>query len=1122
MRTSSHALDGLSSLHLVDDAEARRALWRSSLASLASSLLDERTAAPLEGVSTDQLLASVQMALADRTLDDVDFLSPEAAGAAIYEIANALPPCDLKRELGRRTVQRLRSGDAKTFVGLAAQLALSGSKKALAGASIRARVALALDLPLGIGTRADALALALISRRELSREWLTAPATGSLPSRRLAARLLERAARETARRAQRGDDSGVRIFESRAIVTAMTMLLADRESLVWRHVASARGLLSATMPSEWTEIERGLDPSLGVTEWRRSAAALAASIAVRGESSVRVCQSLLSSAIVNRDPGVHAAVILGLPRAVETDPSLVEPMLEHLVRQGGIEAIEALIELRREHLGDEVGEAACARARAMLEHHRGDRSDPDEGRLALVEALLHDLGDASDATRRMTLRDLTLDALEAFATLGASSAHLSAQGATRALDARMRELESCDLTEREGRIAAFRALHEIDVSALETDSLTNLLLLGARGDDPGDLVRPIGDVFERLVRWLETHEGPSVAGMEVLESEIFLRRRRVRTLLHLVDSDGPSVEERTERLRDRRLRVAGLLFHRVATDGATPLRRALCATAARACDALVREESAEVSDIVLVAATHLLDVADLETLADASMVPDLKEALRCLSRLDACAVDALQGSLDPQSSVEALRALAHALPVAASMRIEALRAELLALTDALDATTWVSSLAELAEQSPDSNFGALEMALAGFARILTGSRRKLHDSTPVETEALDSLRELDVALERRLRNGNARVDAAYEKTVLGIEYLLPAPFARTVALCLHRAASLPVEADRTIRKLPDNKPAQKEAPLPAWIPPNRTLGGFYVARPLGSGAGGTVFVARRVEDRHDDSAEHFGLKVPDYSGAAARTLSEAQFMQLFREEAGALLMLPSHPNIARFVTFDAGAKPKSILVMELVEGPNLERLLEMRELDVGRAFDLLDGIGAGLEAMHAVGIGHLDVKPANVIVRDPTGRSGHGAPVLVDFGLAGRRIRPGCGTLDYGGPEVWGLFGNGPLAAPPADVYAFACIAYELITGRTLFDGPNEMAMIAQHVSHDGMPPRLAELAADPRGAALAETLSKGLKVVPKDRVPIAQLRAELIALRGSLARHPWPLMPAAALANAV
>jgi serine/threonine protein kinase len=93
-------------------------------------------------------------------------------------------------------------------------------------------------------------------------------------------------------------------------------------------------------------------------------------------------------------------------------------------------------------------------------------------------------------------------------------------------------------------------------------------------------------------------------------------------------------------------------------------------------------------------------------------------------------------------------------------------------------------------------------------------------------------------------------------------------------------------------------------------------------------------------------------------------------------------------------------------VMELVEGPNLERLLEARRLDVATVLDLLDGIAAGLEAMHAAGIAHLDLKPANVIVRDAPGQ--RRAPVLVDFGLAGRRVRPGCGTLDYSAPEIWG------------------------------------------------------------------------------------------------------------------
>src|SRR6185295_8096897 len=122
---------------------------------------------------------------------------------------------------------------------------------------------------------------------------------------------------------------------------------------------------------------------------------------------------------------------------------------------------------------------------------------------------------------------------------------------------------------------------------------------------------------------------------------------------------------------------------------------------------------------------------------------------------------------------------------------------------------------------------------------------------------------------------------------------------------------------------------------------------------------------------------------------------------------GALLTLPAHPNLAGFVTFDARARPKPILVMELVRGPTLERLLDKRELSVPAAFGILDGIAAGLAIMHAVGIGHLDVKPGNVILRQTDPGAGSKlinidalapAPVLVDFGLAGRKVRPGCAS----------------------------------------------------------------------------------------------------------------------------
>jgi hypothetical protein len=95
--------------------------------------------------------------------------------------------------------------------------------------------------------------------------------------------------------------------------------------------------------------------------------------------------------------------------------------------------------------------------------------------------------------------------------------------------------------------------------------------------------------------------------------------------------------------------------------------------------------------------------------------------------------------------------------------------------------------------------------------------------------------------------------------------------------------------------------------LPAWLPPSRLLGGFYVVSALGEGAGGSVFMARRAEEREDENADVFALKVPEYNGDVSHLLSEADFLKMFREEAGALLALPDDsPHIARFVTFDAG------------------------------------------------------------------------------------------------------------------------------------------------------------------------------------------------------------------------
>ncbi len=277
MRDPTFYVSGLLELHKLADSAERRASWRQSMAALAQGIADEGPG-PLEGVNPETVVAGVRAALQSGLVDDLDWLSAPAAGSALYELASSLPLGPEQRELGRRLLARLLAADAATFVAVARRMAL-GPSKGLASPGIRARVALVTELPIGLGIADGPLALAIASRRDLAREWIALPSMGSLPSRRLAARLLERAAREAARRAAQGNDHSLRAFKSDAVAPAWDRLLADRESLVWRHVAVARGLLAPWISPFARAVEDALSPSLTPTQWRRAASSIAASVA---------------------------------------------------------------------------------------------------------------------------------------------------------------------------------------------------------------------------------------------------------------------------------------------------------------------------------------------------------------------------------------------------------------------------------------------------------------------------------------------------------------------------------------------------------------------------------------------------------------------------------------------------------------------------------------------------------------------------------------------------------------------------------------------------------------------------------------------------------------------------
>jgi hypothetical protein len=1097
-------------LHRLPSAEQRAAAWRQGIATLARAVVDERRPVPLEGLDPEALLQSMELAVEAGFVERLDWLSGAAAAAALYEIAAALPPSPLKRQLGRMVLQRLREGDAETFVAVATQLAL-GSQRALSGRTMRARVALALTLPIGTVGNVDALALALISRQDLSRDWLRTPATGSLPSRRLAARLLERAAREAARRAAVGDDTGVRVFCTQQVREAWDRLLADRETLVWRHVASARGLLAASMPAFREEMERHLDPDFSVTEWRRAAASLAASIAVEPDAGLRACRDLLDSVVFQQDHGVAAAMIAGLPRAAESHPKAVESLLGQLMRVGGLDTAEALAELRRERVRPGFAADAAKKAEAHLRKAVAQGTNEDVGHTALMKTLADELG-GSTSTREPTLRDMLSDALEVFAKQGAYEAARAAQSILAAAVGKAKLLQRPVQGDPDTNVPAFLALRELDAALFETSALNDLLLVGE--DDEGRRTHDerLGDLFQQVTNWLVIREGdPLEEGDHV--PQFTTRLRQLRTMLHLVDADGPHVDPRKELVRQRRLLSQRVLLNRVKHDPKSSLRRTLCAATARTCDALVREEIADVSDIVVAAAGHAPHLDDLKAMAEASMVPDIESALRAYAKLQQATRTAERDGHGLVSAADAMKAIGNALPAAHSARIEAFRQSLSLLSNGLRSVGASSSLSEVAERSSGAPLAALERGVAMMVQLVRGTRRRLGapvgDESPRAGAAVSAM---GLEVERALHASVSEIDQAFETAADSLADDLPGAFAALSITVLGHLRSLPLDGPR---RMPSLAPIEldADAPLPAWVPPSRMVGGFHLIRTVGTGAVGSVFVARRVEERQDDSAPLFALKVPDYSAAAARTLSEDEFLRMFREEAGALLALPEHANIARFVTFDAGATPKPILVMELVEGPSLEGLLEMGNLSLSRAAELLLGIGAGLDAMHEVGVAHLDLKPSNIIVCNGDAITGVGQPprpMLVDFGLAGKHLRPGCGTANYGAPEIWGA--GSTAQAIPADVYAFGCLIFEAYTGKTLFDASAEAATIEQHVAHDGQPDPVASLLERPETRALGELISHCIRHDPASRITMRQARQLLANLSVGLGSQHWPV----------
>jgi hypothetical protein len=1057
-------------------------------------------------------------------VDDVRWMSPGFAAAAFFEIAAALPSSEEKRELGRRVLEALLTGDAGTFALLATSLA-STSRRGLSTPPVRARVAVAVRLPIGLETEVDRLSLALLCRPDLEREWLTQPSVGALPARRVSARLLERAAREAARRGLEGDDLGTRTFRRPSVRAAFRRLLVDRESLVWRHAASARGLLSVVDSGFTEEIDRGLSEKLGPTEWRRAATSLGASVGHSPTSSVDRCQELLASSVMARDPGVAAVTIFGLSRAATLEPEAVEALLPLLLEAGDVEAIEAFVDLFSEHPGWKFGGRATTVA---LERLRAGGTSGDDGLVGLRRVLDSELSPLGRG-RSPSLRQHISGAQMAFVEGRDLRPHVEAALATAGLGLGLVERMSEETPQDRQR--GFQVLRDLDRGLLESSLLADLMLMV--GLDPtargaGDHGGLIARMRAYLLTTIPGADGSQEHAASQVSQHTFLHRRRLRALVHAIDGEGfPQWDDSVAGTRERRLKTTAMLLDRLASDPPSPLRRPVLAALARVVEGIARDELAEIGELALLVGAKLRMPSDFTVLLEATVAMEIKEVFGALADL-ARRLEKSGGQGDAGGVVASFSALTEVLPPGLTAPVEALRRSLVGTARTLGRITGARSLLGLTAGPAAGALLALGENVQDLAALVTGSWRRLGQPERRRMVGRDPFIALDAVVAQAVRGAAGDLGGALADAVAGVRADLPHVVAEVIARALARVPSLPAEASEQ----EDGAEADGERALPVWLPPSRVLGGFYVLRPVGRGTAGSVFVVCRAEERHEVGAERFALKVPSYGGSVAHTLSEEEFLRMFREEAGALLTLPAHANLAGFVTFDARVRPRPILVMELVDGITLDRALERGDLTLPRAFRVLDGIAAGLEVMHAVGVGHLDIKPANVILRavgegrgssglmrlrddlkaiivEPADGEASGVPVLVDFGLAGRKVRPGCASPFYGAPEVWVTETAGPDAVPSAaDVYSFSCLAYELVTGARLFSGETLPAVVAAHFGHDGNPPGLGPLRANPRFNPFAEWLAQGLRPNPRRRPSIAEMRAGLTQVAEELASN--------------
>ncbi len=273
----------------------------------------------------------------------------------------------------------------------------------------------------------------------------------------------------------------------------------------------------------------------------------------------------------------------------------------------------------------------------------------------------------------------------------------------------------------------------------------------------------------------------------------------------------------------------------------------------------------------------------------------------------------------------------------------------------------------------------------------------------------------------------------------------------------------------------------------------RVLEGRYrIERELGRGGMGIVFLAEDV--RH---GRRVALKV--LRPELAQSLGAERFLREIRISAQL-----NHPNILTLI--DSGSDDGFMYyVLPFVEGESLrDRLMHEGQLRIEDALRITREVADALAYAHDMGVVHRDIKPENILFE-----AGHA--VVADFGIAhavteagGDRLTESglaLGTPAYMSPEQ--AMASGPIDAR-SDIYALACVLYEMLAGAPPYTGPTPQAILARKAV-ESVPGLRVVRDTVPPGVELA--IVRALAKVPADRFDGASEFARALMLEGGAAR---------------